>query len=132
MRIGKVTEFNAKKMQARVKFTDMGIISHWLPLLVSNSINTKDTHYLDEGEHVACLMQGTGAETGYVLGAIYDDKNYPEIPGQDPDIRRVKYDDGTEILYDRKEHKLMIDVKGDVEITASGHMKFSAERIDLN
>lgn len=130
LRVGKVTEFDPDKLRARVNFPDMGIISHWLPLLVKNTLNTKDTYYLDEGEHVVCLMNGTGAESGYILGAIYDDKNTPQEHSKD--LRRVKFDDGTVILYDREEHKLMIDVAGDIEITASGHMKFTAERIDLN
>ena len=130
LRIGKVTEFDAEKLRARVNFPELGIISHWLPLLVMNTLKTKDTYYLDEGEHVACIMRGTGTEAGYILGAIYDDKNTPEI--QDRGKRTVKFDDDTLIEYDRKEHKLTIDCSGDIEIKAKGHIGLTAGRIDFN
>ena len=130
MRVGKVTEYDAAAQRARVNFPDMGIISHWLPVINMNSLKTHDTHYLDAGEHVVCIMNGTGTESGYVLGAIYDDKNKPQECGQD--IRNVRYDDGTMISYDRGNHKLMIDVAGDIEMTASGNIKLTAGRIDLN
>ena len=130
LRVGKVSAFDAGTLRARVNFPDMGIVSHWLPVIIMNSAKTKDTHYLDAGEHVVCVMQGTGAEAGYVLGAIYDDKNRPEI--QDENVRSVKFDDGTLITYDRQGHKLAVNVSGDIEIIATGKVKILAERIDLN
>ncbi len=130
LRTGKVTDFDAKTLRARVLFPDLAVVSHWLPVMKINSLNTKDTSYLDEGEHVICLMSGTGIEAGYVLGAIFDDKNLPAI--QNKDIRSVKFDDGTTITYNRNTHKLTVNVSGDIEVVAEGHIKFTAERIDLN
>lgn len=130
VRAGKVTQFDKDTLRARVQFPDMGIISHWLPLLVMNTLKTRDTYYLDEGEHVICLMMGTGAETGFILGAIYDDKNKPSI--QDKDKRTVTFDDDTTIIYDRKGHKLLIDCSGEIEINARKHIALNAPRIDLN
>lgn len=130
IRVGHVTEFDCNKLRARVSFSDMGIISHWLPVLITNSLNTKDSCYLDPGEHVVCLMQGTGCESGFVLGAIYDDKCQPVI--KDPDTRSVTFDDGTSIKYDRKEHVLTIDCVNEVIIKAAQHISLQAGRIDIN
>ena len=130
LRVGKVTEYDAATQRARVNFPELRIISHWLPVIAMNTLKTHDTHYLDAGEHVVCLMNGTGTESGYVLGAIYDDKNKPQECGQD--IRSVKFDDDTTMTYDRGSHKLFINVQGDIEIVAKGHMQLTAERIDLN
>ena len=130
LRVGKVQEFDAEKHMSRVKFPDIDIVSHWLPVIAMNSLNVQDTHYLDKDEHVVCIMNGTGTESGYVLGAIYDAKNEPE--DKNCDIRQVKFSDDTVISYDREEHRLMIDVKGDIDMTASGNIKLTAGRIDLN
>ena len=75
-------------------------------------------------------MMGNGLEAGVVLCSIYDDTNKP--PTGDADTRKVTFDDGTEIIYDRKNKKLQINCVGDVEIHADGNMKFTAARIDLN
>ena len=115
---------------ARVEFPDMGIISHWLPLIVPNSLKNHDELHLDEGEHVACLMAGTGTESGVILGAFYDDKNKP--PVQDKDIRSVSFEDGTTVTYNRKDSIMKIECVGDIEITAAGNIKLTASRIDLN
>lgn len=130
LRVGHVTEFNPETLCARVNFPELGITSYWLPLLVMNTLKTHDEYFLDEGEHVVCLMQGTGLESGFVLGAIYDAKNKP--PVHDPDKRSVTFDDDTFITYDRKNHKLVIDCSGEIEINAKNHIVLNAARIDLN
>ena len=83
-------------------------------------------------------MMGNGLESGVVLCAIYDDKNKP-LEGN-ADIRKTTFEDGTEILYNRKnkcleikcEGDIKIHAKGNVNITADGNMKHQAARIDLN
>lgn len=138
LRFGHVTEYDPARHMARVNFPDLGITSWWLPVLTSNTLKNHDEVHADIGEHAACLMSGEGAEIGVVLGAFYDDKNKPVI--QDADIRSVIFEDGTKVTYNRKEHKLLIAVEGDIEITASGNidmtasgnMKLRASRIDLN
>lgn len=130
IRVGKVTEFDEKTLRARVEFSDLGIVSHWLPVLVTNTKLTKDSIYLDEGEHVVCLMLGTGVEAGFIAGAFYDDKNPPVI--QDKDKRTVNFDDETSITYDRASHVLSIDCVNEIVINATNHIKLTAGRIDLN
>ena len=138
-RFGYVSDYDPVRHMARIKFPDKGdLVSAWLPVAVPNSQKNKDEVHLDIGEHVYCNMMGNGLESGVVLCSIYDDKNKP--PLGDKDTRKVTFDDGTEILYDRENHLLKIESVGDIEIHAKGHInifaddniKLTAKRIDLN
>ena len=132
LRIGKVTQFDPNKMRARVNFPDMNIISYWLPLLVMNTLKTKDEYFLDVGEHVICLMQGQGTETGFILGAIYDDNNLPKVRDKEKNTRVVTFDDGTQLSYNRKTHTLKVDTTPEGIITVKGkNISVDAENVTL-
>ncbi|MBQ7215513.1 MAG: phage baseplate assembly protein V [Synergistaceae bacterium] len=126
LRFGHVTEYDPSRHMARVEFPDMGIVSHWLPVLVSNSLKNHDETHLDIGEHVACMMAG---EMGVILGAFYDDKNKPQV--EDPDVRAVTFSDGVRVLYDRQRHMLVIDSPELVSVSA-GTAAISADGIALS
>ena len=130
-RFGYVSDYDPKRYMARIQFPDKdNLVSSWLPVTVPNSKKNHDEFHLDIGEHVFCVMLGNGLEAGVVLGAIYDDTNKP--PEGDKDVRKTTFSDGTEILYDRKNHKLKVNCVGDVEVHADGNIKDTASRIDLN
>lgn len=125
-RFGYVSAYDAKRHMARIQFPDKGgLVSAWIPVAVSNSKKNRDEYHLDVGEHVYCNMMGNGLESGVVLCAVYDDKNKP--PAGDGDIRKTTFDDGTEILYDRKNKCLKIECEGDIEIHAKGHIKLISD-----
>ena len=130
-RFGTVSAYDEKKHMAKIKFPDKDdLISGWLPVAVRNSLKNHDENHLDIDEHVFCIMQGNGIESGCVICAIYDEKNKPPVHEQDK--RAITFDDDTTIIYDRKEHKLIINCVGDIEVHADKNIKFTAERIDLN
>ncbi len=138
-RFGYVSDYDPKRHMARIQFPDKGdLVSSWIPVAVANSKKNRDECLLDIGEHVYCNMMGNGLEAGVVICSIYDDTNKP--PTGDADIRKTTFNDGTEILYDRKNKLLKIDCKGDIEIhakgnitiIADGNMKHQASQIDLN
>lgn len=131
-RFGYVSVYDAKRHMARIQFPDKGgLVSAWIPVAVSNSKKNRDEYHLDVGEHVYCNMMGNGLENGVVLCAVYDDKNKP--PEGNEDIRKTTYDDGTQILYDRKNKLLKIECEGDIEIHAKGHIKlFSDDDIETH
>ena len=126
---GYVSEYDAKKHMARVNFPEKNIVSSWLPVLVPNSQNNHDELHLDINEHVASLMLGNGLEQGFILGAIYDEKNLPLVG--DKDIRMVKFEDGSTVQYDRRNHKMQICVQGDIDILATGNIRIDAKRVDI-
>lgn len=135
-RFGYVSDYDAKRHMARVIFPDKdNLPSNWLPVIVHNSLRNQDNFHLDINEHVFCVMLGNGIEAGAVIGAIYDDTNKPE--NSDKDTRKIKFEDGTEILYNRKNHQLDINCTGDISINAKnisihadGIYKLRAARID--
>lgn len=115
---GVVTEVSTAKCAARVQFPDNdGVVSFWLPLLQHKSL--KDRYYFvpDVNEHVACLLDDNG-EAGVILGAIYSEADAPPVDSADK--YHVTFEDGTILEYDRKAHRLFADIKGDVEVKATG------------
>ncbi len=131
MRYGVVSDYDAKRHMARIKFPDKdNLVSGWLPVVIPNSLKNHDELHLDINEHVVCIMTGNGIEAGAVIGSIYDDTNKP--PEGNQNIRKITFSDGTEIFYNRENHELKINCVGDIELHADGHMKISAARIDLN
>ena len=130
-RFGYVSAYDPVRHMARVSFPDKdGLVSSWLPVVIPNSKKNHDELHLDINEHVFCIMLGNGLEAGAVIGAIYDNENKP--PTGEQNTRKVTFEDGTEIFYNRKNHELKINCVGNIEIHADGNMKISAARIDLN
>ena len=131
LRTGYVSDYDAKRHMARVIFPDKGdLVSGWLPLCVRNSKNNHDEHHLDINEHVACLFSDNGLEEGIILSALYDDKNPP--PFKDKDTRRIEFEDGSFIKYDRANGVLEINSVNEIKINAKTHIELNAERIDWN
>ena len=79
----------------------------------------------DIGEPALVLESGQGEEQGAYLGALYS-QAVPS-PGQEQQVSYSKYEDGTELWYDRKAHKLTAKVKGDVSVEAKGAVSVSSE-----
>lgn len=101
LRTGYISAYDAKRHMARVIFPDKGnLVSGWLPVSVRNSKKNHDEHHLDINEHVACIFNDNGIEEGIIISALYDDKNPP--PESDSDIRKILFEDGSVITYDRK------------------------------
>lgn len=125
MRIGYVSDYDSKRHMARVIFPELDeMVSGWLQVIVPNSKRNHDEHHLDIGEHVVCMMQGSGTESGIVFGSVYDDKNIP--PEGNPDIRKITFDDGTVITIDRANHVCRIsDSFGSVIVMANGDIKLT-------
>lgn len=118
MKVGIVTAAAPATCKVRVQFSDNdGMVSDWLPVMQKKSLRDKAYWMPDLGEHVVCLMD-ENEEFGVVLGAIYSDADATPVSSQDK--YHVAFDDGTTIEYDRAAHKLKADVKGNVELIASG------------
>lgn len=121
MKIGIVTATNPATCTCRVRFPDHDAMeSWWLPVVQKKSLRDKSYWMPDVGEHVACHMDDN-AEFGVVLGAIYSDADQPPVANQDK--YHVAFDDGTTIEYDRAEHRLTADVKGDADVATTGDIR---------
>lgn len=115
VRIGKVSSVNIEKARVQVVFEDIdNMVSVDLPLLFPQGLKNKFYAVPDIGENVVCLFIEQGLSDGYCLGSFYTDLVLPPISSQDK--VHFTFEDGTFIEYDRKEHKLVADIKGDAEL----------------
>lgn len=108
LRFGSVVEQDPDGNRVRVQLDDQdGVKTWWLGVL---SFGTgKDSVYAlpDIGEHVAVLLDQHG-EDGVVLGSRHSEANPPKI--NKPEERRVDFEDGTFIRYDRQTHELEMNI----------------------
>jgi phage baseplate assembly protein V len=113
LRFGIITEADPAKCYARVTFTDDGIVSDWLQILVRAAIQDSDSFTFDINEQVACLMD-ENSEQGVILGAIFNDSTNPKSGGKG--ITRFQLSDNSVIEYDRNSHEYNLDIKGKINV----------------
>lgn len=124
LRFGRVTGVEGGK--SRVQFKDgQGMNSFLLSSVQKRVLKDQDIKMPDIGEPVACLFAGNGCEQGVVLGAYYNGNE--QDPQKPQSIDYHKYEDGTELWYDREEHKLVAKVQGDCEIECEKTIKASCK-----
>lgn len=127
LRFGTVTGVDAANGSARVQLEDGdGMVSAPLRVLQRRSLKDKAQCLPDIGEPVACLFAGQGMEAGVVLGAHYSTQT--PAPDQTATHDYTVYEDGTEVWYDRKGHKLIAKVKGDAEVETEGQITARAKK----
>lgn len=120
IRPGTVTARDAAKLRVQVRCADTvtdPLVTDWLPVLVSRACGDCQYDLPDVGDAVLCLFLPHGREAGFVLGSFYSGGVPPVADG---DKWHRTFRDGTTLEYDRKAHKLTADVKGDVDVTATG------------
>ena len=130
LRTGKVCEYDSLHHRARVRFPDMGIISSWLPVIHASTYDNAYESPLLPGEHVACMVSGNGAEFGYILGAVYDDKNEARL-AQD-NLHGITFSDGTRIVYDTGSHSLQVSSPETVNIDAQNSITLKADKVSVD
>jgi phage baseplate assembly protein V len=119
IKIGKVVAVDETSARVRVQLDDCdGMVTYWLQIAVPKSQNDKFYWIPDIGEQVLCAFLEHGLEHGFVIGALYNEKD--KVPVGNKDKYFIRFQDGTEIEYDRATHRLRADVKGDVELKTTG------------
>ncbi|MDR0476764.1 MAG: phage baseplate assembly protein V [Desulfobulbaceae bacterium] len=130
LRFGTVTEVDEKAGAARVKIDDAGgTVTAPLRVMQRRALKDQEQSLPDIGEHVACLFSGQGFEQGLIIGAHYSDKN--PSPARPAHVWYYKFEDNTEIEYDRQEHRLTMNISGDIIIKARGTIKMNAAHISI-
>lgn len=121
VRVGRVTSVDSESERARVVFDDRDETeSYDLQVIVRNTKENKDHALPDIDEDVLCVFLPIGIEQGFILGSFYTDANSP--PSSSKNVRKVKFSDGTTIEYDRENNKLTANVKGDIDVIATGSL----------
>jgi len=124
IRRGVVVAVDEKTARVRVQMPDLdGLVSNWLPVVQPKTQKDKAYWLPDIGEYVVVAFDEEGERSdGYVLGAIYNQKDTP--PAASKDKFFVRFEDGTEIEYDRKAHLLRVKaqtviIEGNVNIVGN-------------
>ena len=133
LRFGTITEVKPEKGLAKVQFAEDGITSFWLPIVQDNTLGDKNYRGMKVNEHVACLME-ENAENGVIVGAIYNKQDTPPYTGEKVG---VKFEDGTEVVYDKgaqtytikSQGKVIVDTQGDVEITSTANVSITCNKL---
>ncbi len=127
LRFCEVTAVDEAAGSARVRIPDgEGMVTQPLRVLQQRTLKDQHQELPDIGEHVACLFTGQGFEQGLVLGAVYSSKE--PAPGRPPHAWYRKFQDGTELQYDREEHMLSGTVKGEVDLTVEKDVKLIVQQ----
>jgi phage baseplate assembly protein gpV len=96
VRFGIVSNVDATLCRVRVKFDADAIVSHWIPVSMPGTNETKFFAVPEVGSHVACLMDSELVE-GVCLGAIYDEGNAAD--GSEG-LFRILFSDDSVVSYD--------------------------------
>jgi phage baseplate assembly protein V len=133
LRFGTITEVKPEKGLARVQFAEDEITSAWLPIVQDNTLGDKNYRGMKVDEHVACLMD-EHAENGVIVGAIYNKKDTPAYSGEKVG---VKFEDGTEVVYDKStstytiksQGKVVVDTQDNVEIVTTANVTITCGKL---
>lgn len=127
IRVGFVNARQPEKMRVKVTIPDTTgaeLVTDFLPVLCPRACEDMQYDLPDVGDQVVCLFLSYGLEQGFVIGAMYG-KQAPPVQSGEKWHRLFK--DGTYLEYDRESHKLVANVQGDVEITATGNLDAKVE-----
>lgn len=128
IRLGRVSSVDAASCTARVAFEDQsGVVSANLPVIVRGAAETQDYWMPAIGEQVVCVFLSNDCSQGFILGTPYSRKNTPPI--DDAKKRRIQFNDDSYIEYDPTTHTLKMDIKGLVNIVATGDVNVSGDVI---
>ncbi|MFZ8784965.1 phage baseplate assembly protein V [Thermocrinis sp.] len=108
IRRGIVVAVDEKTARVRVQMPDLdNVVSNWLPVVHHKTQKDKAYWLPDIGEYVIVAFDEEGEHSdGYVLGAIYNNKDTPPVANRNKFF--VRFEDGTEIEYDKKTHILRV------------------------
>jgi phage baseplate assembly protein V len=127
VRVGTVKSIYPERGTVRVEFADIdGVITDELPLVFAKTLLDKYYFIPDIGEQVICVFLPYGIERGFVVGAIYSKKD--TVPVKSQDKWHVVFNDGTFLEYDRKNHVLTGNVKGDAELYTTGNVLIDSQK----
>ncbi len=133
LRWGKVVELSPEHLQVRVEADELDEIpTFWLSVLFPKTWEDKYYWMPELDEHVWFLWDEQ-AEECVILGAFYCDE-VPISPLHPPTPHKTEIHWGDEsfVYYDREEHRLEVDVKGEIsERATDGNFDMEASE-DMN
>lgn len=122
---GIVDQVYPERHSARVVFNDKdNLTSAEYPIITGFTNGNKSYMMPQIGESVICICETEDdiSGSGYIIGAIYDDKNPPKV--SDINKTRIDFADGSFIEFDKS--------TGNLTINCTGEIKINGKKIYLN
>ncbi|MCB2187689.1 MAG: phage baseplate assembly protein V [Deltaproteobacteria bacterium] len=128
VRVGMVTQTDPKSHKVKVLFPEQDLLeSDWL-WVVAHKTHADKAYWLpDRDEQVLCLFLPNSHEVGFVLGAIYSDKD--PVPVESQDKAHIRFQDGAWAEYDRNSGEMALHVKTKLILRAGTEIEIFAPRI---
>lgn len=128
--VGKIAEVDDDKARARVQVGD--VLTDWRPWSVGMAALDRSWSAPEPGEQVILISPSGDLRQAIIIGSLYQTV-YP-APASDKNIRRIEWQDGTFVEYNRStkelkahsEGKIVADAVGDIEAIAQGNINASA------
>lgn len=124
LKFGTIDQIDEVNYLVKVRLDDLDMVTHWLPVMARNTFKDQDYDIPEKDTLVVILLDPSG-EDGVVLGALYSEEDMP--PVQSKAKWHKAFEDGAFIEYDKVEHKLTVDSKGDIKIDATGKVTLTAQ-----
>jgi len=122
--IGVVEEVDYAKAKARVRIAE--ITTAWLSWTTPCASSDVVWSAPEEGEQVLIASVGGNLSQGQIIGSLYS-KAHP-ANGNKGIVRRITFEDGTVVEYDREQHRMLVDLpEGDIEINTGGNIKVNTD-----
>lgn len=129
IRVGRVKATYPERGTVRVQFDDLsGIQSAELQVLMRRTQKDLDYDMFEAEEQVLCLFLPIASTKGFVLGSVY---TLLDVPGDFVNKKVFKFEDGTEISYDRSSQLFKLSSSKDINISAVENIDVSAKNISF-
>jgi len=127
IRIGVVekADYGRARVMARAGKTLTG----WLPWLTQRAGNDRAWWAPEVGEQVLVLCPSGDPALGFVLPSLYQSAH--PANGDRADLMRVDFADGAFVEYDRKNHAMTLESRGDLRIRAHGKIYVDAQSVHV-
>lgn len=130
IKFGTISKIDVKKGYYCVDIDEDEITTKAIPVICLNTKNKKDESPLEQGEHVAVLMD-EHFEDGVILGSIYSEADTPPSDASE-DVYRTTYQDGSYVKFDKSTGEYTINAKGNVIIESAKDVKITCTKLELS
>lgn len=124
---GVVSAIYSERGTVRVYFEDLGVVTDELQVVYPATQKSHDYRMPDVGESVVCGFYGTGIESGFVLGCVYNAKD--PVPVADPDEWIMHMDGAGVLSMNRRTREIhLVDSYGSRICMRNGNIAIKAQQ----
>lgn len=127
---GNVIAMDEKCPRVKIKIPDMdNFETDWIFVPQLCTVKDKSNNMYELDTLVAAILDDE-MKDGVILGALYNDSDICILG--DKNIKYIKFEDGTNIIYNKTEHILTADVQGGIVLKSTTSIDMEAPAINMN